>query len=111
MSKLQKSIDKGNIKPFYDEWSIIETKLQELFSTRKKGAEQAMLEGIILYQSLLDQCNSDEERIEPLNHAERIQFIKANPSSYAAFRQLQELFKEMDKKLAAKRAMHGKLKK
>ena len=108
MNRLQKSIDKENIKPFYDEWLIVENKLQELFSTRKKGAEDYMIQGITLYKSLLNHCNADGEIIEPLNNAERLDFIEAKPASYAAFRQLQELFKEMEKKLAAKRAKFGK---
>lgn len=109
MNRLQKSIDKENIKPFYDEWVILENILLEIFNNRKKGSEEFMIQGITLYKSLLNHCSADGEPFEPLNNAQRLQFIEANPSAYAAFRQLQELFKEMEKKLASKRAMLGKL--
>lgn len=63
-----------------------------------------MTQGISVYQALLAQCISGEAHLEPLNNAERLAFVETNSTSYAAFRQLQELFNEMKKKIASKRA-------
>lgn len=76
-----------------------------LHKEKKHGAGIQIEQGISIYKALLEQCSSEEERLEPLNNKERLAFIEANSSSYAAFRQLQELFKEMEKKIASRRAI------
>ncbi|WP_341201534.1 YpoC family protein, partial [Planomicrobium okeanokoites] len=43
--------------------------------------------------------------ITPLNNEERLAFVEMNCRTFAAYRQLQELFNEMQKKIASKRAI------
>ncbi|MFD1030840.1 YpoC family protein [Metaplanococcus flavidus] len=109
MNKLLKSIEKEKIEPYYSDWNVLEAEIREIFSARKLYAEASMNKGINLYKALLNQCSTKDESVVPLNHAERLEFIEANRSTYAAFRQLSELFKELDKKIASKRAILRKL--
>ncbi|WP_422123391.1 YpoC family protein [Planococcus sp. X10-3] len=109
MNTLQKLIEKDKIQPYYEEWNMLEKEIREIFSSRQQSAEASMNKGFYLYKALLAQCSTEDDSVVPLNHAERLEFIEANRSNYAAFRQLAELFKEMDKKLASKRAMLHKL--
>lgn len=95
--------------PFFLNWVNLEERIKVLFSRREKGADVVMKSGIVLYKALLEQCSTEEERLMPLNNAERLAFVEENPSNYAAFRQLQELFNEMDKKIASRRARLGRL--
>lgn len=77
-----------------------------IIHVNKNSSPAALMdEGIILYKSLLRQCSTGEEKIEPLNNLERLAFIEANCRTFAAYRQLQELFNEMHKKIASKRAI------
>lgn len=105
MSMLRKSIENDRIAPFYVSWSQLEKEISLLHSTKEKKAETEMKQGIELYKALLDQCTAEDEKLEPLNNSERLAFIEANRSTYAAFRQLNELFNEMQKKIASKRAI------
>lgn len=104
MITLRKSIEKDSIAPFYASWFQLEKEIALLHSTKKKKAEAEMKQGIEIYKALLEQCTA-EEKLEPLNNSERLAFIEANRSTYAAFRQLKELFDEMQKKIASKRAV------
>ena len=109
MKTLRKSIEQAKIAPFYTAWAQLEKEIKYLHSSKKNSPAAQMTEGLILYKSLLKQCSSGEEKIEPLNNSERLAFIEANCSKYAAFRQLQELFNELHKKIASKRAILNKL--
>lgn len=105
MSKLLKSIEPDNISPFFDSWSRFEKEISALHVRKDNKSDFLMKQGIALYKALLQQCSGDSEKLEPLNNLERLTFVEDHPSSYAAFRQLQELFNEMHKKIASKRAM------
>ncbi|HSJ37401.1 MAG TPA: hypothetical protein VK945_04235 [Planococcus sp. (in: firmicutes)] len=107
MNTLQKSIEQEKTSPFFISWVKLEKEIRVLISKRDKKADAFMTKGILIYKALLEQCSTEEEVLMPLNNAERLAFIEENPSNYAAFRQLQELFNEMDKKIASKRAMLG----
>lgn len=104
MSTLRKSIEKEKISPYFSGWSELEEEIRAIFSNNEGRAELPMNKGIVLFKELLEQCRTSEECILPLNNAERLAFIEACPSKYAAFRQLSELFSEMQKKIASKRA-------
>ncbi len=108
MNKLQKSIEKEKVVPFFEAWSELEEDIRALHASKKSGASTLMNEGIILYKSLLDLCRSDDEKIEPVNNSERLDFVESNCQTFAAYRQLQELFSEMQKKIASKRAVLNK---
>lgn len=104
MNTLRKSIEKEKTTPFYTKWSQLEQEISILHKEKEQNAGILMEQGIAIYKALLEQCSSEEEKLEPLNNQERLAFIGANSASYAAFRQLQELFKEMEKKIASRRA-------
>ncbi|WP_349291328.1 YpoC family protein [Planococcus beigongshangi] len=101
---LRKSIDKEKVSPFFDSWSSVEQEIESLLSDRKRKIETEMTQGITIYQALLAQCSFGDTQLAPLNNVERLDFVMKNKNSYAAFRQLQELFTEMQKKIASKRA-------
>lgn len=105
MSRLRKSIEKESVTPFFDAWTKLEEEIRVLHVSKNSSPAALMNEGIILYKSLLEQCSSDEEKIEPLNNLERLAFVESNCRTFAAYRQLQELFNEMHKKIASKRAI------
>lgn len=94
--------------PFYDSWSLLVEEINVLHRARKTSAQAKTQQGIVIFKDLLEQCTTDEFTLEPLNNAERLEFISENAASYAAFRQLQELFNELQKKIAAKRVMLSK---
>ena len=108
MNTLQKSIEQEKISPYIISWDKLEEEIGVLFGKREQSADVLMTDGIVLYKALLEQCSTEEERLIPLNNAERLAFIEENPANYAAFRQLQELFNEMHKKIASKRARLGR---
>ena len=108
MNTLQKSIEQEKISPFFISWVKLEEEIKVLFGKREKSADVLMKDGIFLYKALLKQCSTEEECMMPLNNAERLAFVEENPANYAAFRQLQELFNEMHKKIASKRATLGR---
>ncbi|RAZ79077.1 YpoC family protein [Planococcus halotolerans] len=110
MKTLQRSIEKERISPFFEAWAKLDEDIRVLHVNKNSSPAALMNEGIIVYKSLLEQCSSDEEKIEPLNNNERLVFVESNCSTFAAYRQLQELFNEMYKKVASKRAILNRLK-
>lgn len=80
---------------------------------RNKAVKEVTQAGIEVYKKLLAHCRCalDEESFEPLNGAERLLFIEFSLSTYAAYRQLDELFSELKKIIARKRIEHKHLNK
>jgi hypothetical protein len=76
-----------------------------LHKQRDKSVKESMEAGILLYQRLLAHCSdaNPEKPLEPINGEERLSFIISHSGSYAAFRQLDELFSEMKKMIAGRR--------
>ncbi|MFC3211452.1 YpoC family protein [Planomicrobium okeanokoites] len=109
MSTLQRSIEKEKIMPFFVLWTKLEEEIGIIHTSKRTDASLFMKQGISVYKALLEQCSSEEETLEPLNNDERLHFVESYTSTYAAFRQLQELFIEMQKKVAAKRAILNRL--
>ncbi|TAA66786.1 YpoC family protein [Planococcus salinarum] len=109
MSTLRKSIEQEAVDPFFISWSRLEQEISVLFRKREGSAALPMKKGIAVYKNLLEQCTTEEERLMPLNNAERLAFVEENSSTFAAFRQLQELFNEMHKKIASRRARLGRI--
>ncbi|RNF40474.1 YpoC family protein [Planococcus salinus] len=99
--RLLQKLTNEQLSFFYSRWRELKPALID--SITSKDSHQAgrlMQEGIQLYKELLAHC---EHAIEPLNGQERLAFIEQNRGRYAAFRQLDELFEEMKKKIASKR--------
>lgn len=94
------------VAPFFAEWAILRERLISQHQKRSGQAAGTADEAIAIYERLLSHCSEFE--IIPVNGQERLLFIKAKPGKYPAFRQLDELFSEMAKKIAAKRAQLNK---
>lgn len=80
----------------FAEWDELKEQLVMLFKVKKDAKNELMEQGISLIESIIDNA----EGITPINFSERISFIKQNKNNYPAFRQLDELFREMKKKIA-----------
>lgn len=80
----------------FAEWDQLKEKLVLLFKVKKDVKNELMEQGINLLEDIIDNA----EGITPINFSERISFIKQNKNNYTAFRQLDELFIEMKKKIA-----------
>lgn len=99
MRLLQKLTD-GSIDPFFAEWNILREQALTFHQMRNGLSEEPTLKGTEILRQLLVYCHGE---VVPLNAEERIAFIESQPATYAAFRQLDELFNEMRKMVAAKR--------
>lgn len=99
---LSQKLTEQHIQPFYQEWAEIEVQLSGLHKKRSKETAELLRRGIDLYQKLIHHCQDTEHEwlIEPMNAKERLEFVQSNPQSYAAYRQLAELFGEMKKAIA-----------
>lgn len=98
--KLSQKLTKESVSPFFEQWAVLAEEISNLHQNRSNQTAQQMMQGLDLFKALLTHC---EEQIFPMNGHERIHFIEQRPGNYAAFRQLDELFSEMKKKIAAKR--------
>ncbi|WP_298828003.1 YpoC family protein [uncultured Planococcus sp.] len=110
--KSSQKLTKEQLEPFFKEWNQLSTELADLHRQRNRGAKAAMQVGLKVYNSLLAHCREalQDERFEPLNGLERLLFIEASPGTYAAYRQMDELFSELKKTLARKRIELSRLK-
>ena len=89
------NLRKEDFTEYLEAWKSIEPTIADAFRQRQKPME-LMSKGIELLETI--QAKTDE--IAPVNYEERITFIKQNITNYSAFRQLDELFKETEKKIA-----------
>ncbi|GKW44721.1 YpoC family protein [Planococcus sp. NCCP-2050] len=98
--KLSQKLTKESVSPYFDQWAVLTAEISSLHQNRSNQTAAQMLQGLELFKALLAHC---ENQILPMNGHERIHFIEQHLANYAAFRQLDELFSEMKKKIAAKR--------
>ena len=88
----------------FNKWKEYEALLTELFKDKSGSTSELMEKGILLLADVI----SKAEEATPLNFVDRFSFIKKNKQNYAAFRQLDELFIEVNKKIARLRVMESK---
>ena len=103
--KSSQKLTKEQVEPFFQQWDRLSAELADLHSQRNKGTKDALQSGISVYRFLLAYCREalEDEGFEPLNGTERLSFIEASPKTYAAYRQMDELFSELKKTIARKR--------
>jgi len=103
--KLSLKLTKEQLDPYFLEWECISVQLADLHKQRNKAAAEIIQDGLTIYKKLLTHCRTalQDEEFEPLNGTERLSFIESSPSTYAAYRQLVELFVELKKIIARKR--------
>lgn len=104
MKSLQK-LTKEQLDPYFLEWDGISVELADLHRQRDRRAKNVLEAGLALYKRLLSHCREALEHpdFEPLNGSERLSFVEGSPGTYAAYRQLAELFAELKKTVARKR--------
>ncbi|MGB6408827.1 MAG: YpoC family protein [Planococcus donghaensis] len=98
-------LTKEQLDPYFLEWECLSVQLADLHKQRNKAAAKLIQEGLTIYKKLLAHCRDalQDNEFEPLNGAERLSFIESSPGTYAAYRQLAELFVELKKIIARKR--------
>ncbi len=103
--KSSQKLTKEQIDPYFLEWARLSAELAYLHERRDKATVQAIQSGIETFEQLLSHCRFalQDDEFEPLNGSERLSFIKSSARTYAAYRQLDELFSELKKILARKR--------
>lgn len=103
--KSSQKLTKEQLDPYFLEWDRIAAGLALLHSQRDKRSKEAMQAGLEVYHHLLVHCREalQDGGFQPLNGSERLSFVEASPGTYAAYRQLDELFMELKKTIARKR--------
>lgn len=109
--KPSQKLTKQQIEPYFLKWNQLSNDLAAMHTRREKKTKVAAQAGIVLYKQLLRHCQLalQDNNFEPLNGAERLFFIETSASTYAAYRQLDELFLEVKKTLARKRIEYKQL--
>ncbi|MFC7685094.1 YpoC family protein [Ureibacillus sp. GCM10028918] len=105
----RESIEKEVVEPYFEQWNELSSHIHKAHDLRNGEAKSLMDKGILLFENCIVNCSettsqsineSEEYEVLPINGMERLQFIKTRPGQYACFRQLDELFKELKKRLA-----------
>lgn len=91
------AIAKEKIDAWFAEWTELEAKIHAAHDARNGEAKGLMEEAIVLFERLVQKAGDE---VLPINGVERLNFIKAKPSQYACYRQLDELYKETKKRTA-----------
>lgn len=105
----QESIVKELVNPYFEQWNELSSQIHKAHDSRNGEAKNLMDKGIQLFENCIVSCSettshsiieNEEYEVLPINGMERLQFIKVRPGQYACYRQLDELFKELKKRLA-----------
>ncbi len=91
------AIAKEKMDAWFVEWTELEAKIHAAHDVRNGETKGLMEEAIVLFERLVQEAGDE---VLPINGVERLNFIKAKPSQYACYRQLDELFKETKKRAA-----------
>lgn len=103
------AIQKEKVEPYFEKWNHLSEQIHHAHDQRNGDAKILMEKGIALFEQCIIDCSEIEEptinvagqyEVMPINGMERLLFIKARPGQYACYRQLDELFKELKKRLA-----------
>ncbi len=101
MTLSRKSIDFATA-PYFEKWKELAIDLHGCLTERKEDCRSLVESGHHLYkdlQSLLAKMFG-ENRPAPLNEEDRLAFVMNSRSTHAAYRQLEQLFAELKKKVA-----------
>lgn len=100
----------------FQEWKIIEKQLEGFFKVREKKETVVLMDkGLSLFYEALyvvndqevsyDEASISELTYKPINVVERMNFIQLRRGSFHSFKQLAELFKELEKQYAKKASL------
>jgi hypothetical protein len=113
--RFDKLSQKDLINVILKQWLAVKDRIQNAYEQKDKDVHSHMLVAIELYRKLLveasetvvfDSVELKNYEVLPLNGEERFKFIVTQPSHYAAYRQLNELFEETTKKIARLRIQY-----
>lgn len=101
MSLSQKSINDA-VSPYYDSWQELSRDIDDCFKQQPARCRELISNGYTLYAELKQTLIRlfGESSPAPLNEEERLSFVYQSKSAHAAFRQLEQLFRELKKKIA-----------
>lgn len=99
------AIAKEKVDAWFIEWEELKLPIHAAHEARNGEVKGLMEAAITLFERLVLVAG---EEVLPINGAERLTFIKAKPSQYACYRQLDELFKETKKRAARLRLQASK---
>jgi hypothetical protein len=103
------AIQKEKVEPYFEQWNHLSEQIHHAHDKRSGEALVLMEQGIALFEQCIVDCSEAKDQsilldgqydVMPINGMERLLFIKARPGQYACYRQLDELFKELKKRLA-----------
>lgn len=109
------------IQTLYMQWDGLKVKLQiDINNRNKTQIEKGMIHGIEIFLECLYWCNNEPVSFEngiineslvikPFNVEERVLFILSRMNGYHSFKQLEELYKELEKQIAVKRLKQNRL--
>lgn len=112
----KEKISKEAVNEWYESWEQLQGKIHIAHDERDSSVGQLMQRAIeqfeyfIVSSSESDVGFSEIEPYElmPINGMERLSFVKMRPGQYAAYRQLDELYKETKKRCARLRLKEQK---
>lgn len=106
----EETIQKELVEPYFQKWEELSQQIHIAHNLRNGEAEMLMREGITLFENLVLSTSvttqspmfdtNEQYEVLPINGMERYLFVKVRPGQYACYRQLDELFKEIKKRLA-----------
>lgn len=104
----KEKISKAMVDEWYERWEQLQKEIHVAHDARDASAQSLMkiaieqFEQYIVASSESEGAFSETEPYEvmPINGMERLSFIKMRPGQYAAYRQLDELYKETKKRCA-----------
>lgn len=101
MTLSQKSIDEA-ILPFYSTWVELSNDIENCFKSGTEDCRPLIAKGWMLYEELKQVLHElfGSEAPSPLNESERLAFVRNSRSAHAASRQLEQLYRELKKKIA-----------
>lgn len=109
-------MSKNEIQNGFLEWKSLEKQIEGLIEIREKQEASVLMDrGLTLFYKVLLLVNNMEPiyengslndlKIKPINVEERLSFIQGRQGSFHSFKQLVELFKELEKQYAKKTSL------
>ncbi|MGS2776288.1 YpoC family protein [Robertmurraya sp. GLU-23] len=109
-------MSKNDIQIGFREWKNIERQIEELIKIREKQETARLMDkGLSVFHEMLllinnmepipDNVSWKEVKIKPINVEERLSFIQGRRGSFHSYKQLVELFKELEKQYAKKASL------
>ncbi|ATP39676.1 hypothetical protein CSE16_06200 [Solibacillus sp. R5-41] len=101
-------ISKEAVNEWYESWEQLQQKIHIAHDARDSSVQQLMQRAIEQFEHFIVTSSESSTAFSetapyemmPINGMERLSFVKMRPGQYAAYRQLDELYKETKKRCA-----------